>query len=36
MRTKLFAKKEVAYEEKQTEERVEKELWKLKCEIKDI
>jgi deoxyribodipyrimidine photo-lyase len=30
---KLFAKKEVAYEEKQTEERVEKELWKLKCEI---
>jgi deoxyribodipyrimidine photo-lyase len=31
---KLFAKKEVAYEEKQTEERVEKELWKLKCEIK--
>jgi deoxyribodipyrimidine photo-lyase len=24
----------VAYEEKQTEERVEKELWKLKCEIK--
>jgi deoxyribodipyrimidine photo-lyase len=31
---KLFAKKEVAYEEKQTEERAEKELWKLKCEIK--
>jgi len=30
---KLFAKKEVAYEEKQTEERLEKELWKLKCEI---
>ncbi|MBK8365933.1 MAG: DASH family cryptochrome [Bacteroidetes bacterium] len=30
---KLFAKKEVAYEEKQTEERVEKELWKSKCEI---
>lgn len=32
--TKVFAKKEVAYEEKQTEERVEKELWKLKCELK--
>ena len=31
---KLFSKKEVAYEEKQTEGRVEKELWKLKCEIK--
>ena len=31
--TKVFAKKEVAYEEKQTEERVEKELWKLKCEL---
>jgi len=30
---KLFAKKEVAYEEKKTEERVEIELWKLKCEI---
>ena len=30
----MFAKKEVAYEEKQTEERVEKELWKLKCELK--
>ncbi len=30
---KVFAKKEVAYEEKQTEERVEKELWKLKCEL---
>jgi deoxyribodipyrimidine photo-lyase len=32
--TKVFAKKEVAYEEKQTEERIEKELWKLKCELK--
>ena len=32
--TKVFAKKEVAYEEKQTEDRVEKELWKLKCELK--
>ena len=32
--TKVFAKKEVAYEEKQTEEAVEKELWKLKCELK--
>lgn len=32
--TKVFAKKEVAYEEKQTEERVEKELWKSKCELK--
>lgn len=30
---KVFTKKEVAYEEKQTEERVEKELWKLKCEL---
>ncbi len=30
---KLFAKKEVAFEEKKTEERVEKELWKSKCEI---
>lgn len=30
---KMFTKKEVAYEEKQTEERVEKELWKLKCEL---
>jgi len=30
---KIFAKKEVAYEEKKTEERVEKELWKLGCEI---
>jgi len=30
---KVFAKKEVAFEEKQTEERVEKELWKLKCEL---
>ncbi len=33
---KLFAKKEVAYEEKQTEERLEKELWKLKCEIETV
>ena len=33
---KVFAKKEVAYEEKQTEERVEKELWKLKCELKNF
>jgi deoxyribodipyrimidine photo-lyase len=32
--TKAFAKKEVAYEEKQTEEQVEKELWKIKCELK--
>lgn len=31
---KVFAKKEVAYEEKQTEERVEKVLWKSKCELK--
>lgn len=31
---KLFSKREVAYEEKKTEELVEKELWKLKCEIK--
>lgn len=30
---KVYAKKEVAFEEKQTEERVEKELWKLKCEL---
>ena len=28
---KVFAKREVSYEEKQTEERVEKELWKLQC-----
>jgi len=28
---KLFAKKEVAFNEKQTEKRVEKELWKVKC-----
>ena len=28
---KIFAKREVAYEEKQTEERVEKEVWKLHC-----
>jgi deoxyribodipyrimidine photo-lyase len=32
--TKVFAKKEVAYEEKQTEDSVEKELWKQKCELK--
>jgi len=31
--TKVYSKKEVAYEEKQTEERVEKELWKLRCEL---
>ena len=30
---KVFAKKEVAYEEKQTEEVVEKELWKLHCTL---
>ncbi len=30
---KLFAKKEVAFNEKQIEKRVEKELWKLKCEV---
>lgn len=30
---KVFAKKEVTYEEKQTEERVEKELWKLGCAL---
>ena len=30
---KLFAKKEVAFNEKQTEKKVEKELWKVKCEL---
>ncbi len=28
---KIFSKREVAYEEKQTEDRVEKEVWKLHC-----
>jgi deoxyribodipyrimidine photo-lyase len=28
---KVFAKKEVAYEERQVQERVEKELWKIQC-----
>jgi deoxyribodipyrimidine photo-lyase len=31
---KVFAKREVAYEEKITEQLVEKELWKLNCELK--
>jgi len=30
---KVFCKKEVAFEEKQTQMRVEKELWKLHCEL---
>ncbi len=30
---KVFAKKEVSYEEKQTEEKVEKALWKLNCSL---
>lgn len=30
---KVFAKKEVAYEEKQTQERVEKALWKIHCPL---
>lgn len=30
---KVFAKKEVAYEEKQTEERVEKALWRMHCTL---
>jgi len=30
---KVFAKREVAYEEKHTEQRVQNELWKLKCEM---
>lgn len=34
--TKLFAKREVAYEEKQTEERVEKEMWKLHCTLESF
>jgi deoxyribodipyrimidine photo-lyase len=32
--TKVFSKKEVSYEEKQTEIRVQEELFKLKCEFK--
>ena len=32
--TKVFAKKEVSYEEKQTEAKVQDELFKLKCELK--
>lgn len=32
--TKVFAKKEVSYEEKQTEAKVQEELFKLKCELK--
>ncbi len=32
--TKVFAKREVSYEEKQTETRVQEELFKLKCELK--
>jgi len=32
--TKVFAKKEVSYEEKQTEEKVRDALFKLKCELK--
>jgi deoxyribodipyrimidine photo-lyase len=34
--TKVFAKREVAYEEKQTEERVEKEVWKLNCTLESF
>lgn len=34
--TKVFAKREVAYEEKQTEARVEKELWKLHCSFESF
>ncbi len=33
---KIFAKREVAYEEKQTEERVEKEVWKLHCSFESF
>lgn len=32
--SKVFAKREVSYEEKQTEARVQEELFKLKCELK--
>ena len=32
--TKVFSKKEVSYEEKQTEAKVQEELFKLKCELK--
>ena len=32
--SKVFAKREVSYEEKQTEARVQDELFKLKCELK--
>ncbi|MCZ8091524.1 DASH family cryptochrome [Flavobacterium sp.] len=32
--TKVFVKKEVSYEEKQTEAKVQEELFKLKCELK--
>jgi deoxyribodipyrimidine photo-lyase len=32
--TKVFAKKEVSYEEKQTEAKIQEELFKLKCELK--
>jgi len=32
--TKVFAKREVSYEERQTETRVQEELFKLKCELK--
>jgi deoxyribodipyrimidine photo-lyase len=31
--TKVYAKREVAFEEKQTEVRVQKEIWKLNCEL---
>jgi deoxyribodipyrimidine photo-lyase len=34
--SKVFAKREVAYEEKLTEERVEKELWKLHCSFESF
>jgi deoxyribodipyrimidine photo-lyase len=34
--TKVFAKREVSYEEKQTEARVQAELFKLKCELQTV
>jgi deoxyribodipyrimidine photo-lyase len=34
--SKIFAKREVSYEEKQTEERVEKEVWKIHCSFESF
>ena len=34
--SKVFAKREVAYEEKQTEERVEREVWRLQCSFESF